>query len=70
MRRLRRWIEGLAGGQVAVLAIIGLLLSYWAWTEIDWDWFRVSLGFSAVAFVCAAGTAFLAFTWFGRRRND
>jgi uncharacterized membrane protein YbhN (UPF0104 family) len=67
---IKKRIEALAGGQVAVLVIVGLILTYMCWKALDWDWFDTSLVFAAGVFVCAAGTAFLAFTWFGRKPND
>ena len=67
---IKKRIEALAGGQIAVLVIVGLLVTYMLWTQRDDAWFSVSVFFISTAFVCAASTAFLAFTWFGGKRND
>ena len=67
---IRKRIEALAGGQVAVLVIVGLVATYMLWGQRDDAWLSMSVIFMSAAFVCAAATVFLTFTWFGRKRND
>ncbi|MDQ6771295.1 MAG: hypothetical protein M3Z54_15100 [Gemmatimonadota bacterium] len=88
-KRTRNRIETLAGGQVAVLVVVGLIL-----TRMFWNWgddaqraaIIASFGtaftqevrtytdkadfYKALSFVVAIATVLLAFTWFGRKRND
>jgi hypothetical protein len=90
---IRKRIEALAGGQVAVLVIVGVIATYMLWQQAEsasrwaaisrfdaiggragsaeavkaYDYDETTFRITSITF--AAATAFLVYTWFGRKRQ-